>query len=101
MPSAFKTRCEKLNSSPNAQHDLEALGLCGRQNVLGRVAVGCRVSPHEFAGSVGRDGVEVGLVVGLLLAAAVRIDISECEPEYAGSGHERGSNGKSDRGDRG
>ncbi len=68
---------------------------------MGRFALGCCVSPHEFAGSIGRDGVEVGLVVGLLLAAAVRIDISECETESARGGHERGSNGKSDRGNRG
>lgn len=68
---------------------------------MSRVAVGRRVSPHDFATSIGRDGVEVGLVVRLLLASAIRIDISECEAEHAPGRHERGSNGKSDRGNRG
>ena len=68
---------------------------------MGHFAVGRRVSPHEFARSIGRDGVKVGLVIGLLLAAAIRIDFSECEAEHARSRHERGSNGKSDRGNRG
>ena len=83
-------------SVPNAEHDLEILLLCGREGVLGELAVCSCVSAHNLGirRSLGY-GVEVGFVVGLALALSARHLRAQREAHSSSSGYHGGSRGQS------
>lgn len=58
---------------PDTKHDLEALALRSRQNVLGGIAVRSRVSANDRSTRVALDGVEIKLVILLRLAGTGRL----------------------------
>lgn len=55
---------------------MEAAGLGCWQDLLGTIAVTGGVDPDQLAAGVVRDGRKVGLVVGSVLAGAVRLLVS-------------------------
>jgi hypothetical protein len=97
---AIAVTCEQsMFSLPDAQHDLEALLLGSRENGLGHVAVGSRVSAHQLGGGRRGNGIEIGFIVGLCLARAIRVLRSEREAHHARRGHDSGRRDECDGGE--
>lgn len=65
--------------APDTKHDLEALALSRGQDVLGRIAVGSRVSTNNGRAGVALDRIEIELVVLLCLASTRGLLRTECE----------------------
>lgn len=68
---------------PNTKNHLETLALRRWQDLLCVVAVARRIAADDLAAALGRDRVEVGLVVGLVLAATVRLLGSQSKAEVS------------------
>lgn len=66
---------------PDTQNDLEALVLCGRDDVLGGVALAAGVGADE--GRQVLEAVEVGLIVAGRLARTIGVLVTEREAQSA------------------
>lgn len=90
-----------VNNIPDTQNDLEPSSLCGRENLLGGVALGSRVGANNLAALDTADCLEVSCPVGLELAGAVALLVTEGKAQAASGGDDRWSGGQGQRNDRG
>lgn len=90
-----------VNGIPDTQNDLVPSSLCGRENLLGSVALGGRVGANNLAALNSADGLEVGCPVFLELAAAVALLVTESEAQAASGRDDRWSGGQGQGNDRG
>ena len=90
-----------VNSIPDTQNDLEPSSLRGRENLLGSVALGSRVGANNLAALDSADCLEVGCPVGLELAGAIALLVTEGEAQATSGRDDRWSSGQGQRDDGG
>lgn len=79
---------------PDTENDLEALALSSGHDGLSRIAIGGRIATDNVRARSALDGIEIGLVVGLRLAASGGLLRAERKAHVALGGSNNGRAGR-------